>query len=449
MKNLARLLCVVALAVLGLLAGGARDAADSVAPRITWDGDLATITWDEALADPAAGPDETPFSILTGPCLGWLTDSSAVIGWEVVAAKSLTSSPYASLPADFDLERMRFRSATLSGLKSDTAYRYRLVSGRGKQAYLGKEYRFRTPPPADSKKLRFAVIGDTQNFASQPWTDINRKLYADINAWDAPLLLHVGDIVFTGWGPGINGRKEWFRVFDLMRELRATRWLAPAMGNHDVKVGQLNWAPDYFRDLPPQRNAARPAQPPFYYSFDMANVHFVALSTEQRRTTADAKVYDRFTWQDQLAWLEEDLRQSKAPWKMAYFHQPLHTAGGNACPPEFRDDFGKLFDKNQVPILFSGHDHSYQRSLRIQNGSRELADNGTVQVISGGASNQFERRSSPPWSVLHVKLYHYLRVNIADDEMRVECITDEGSLYEAWKMKLAGQPERLSGPAKS
>ena len=34
-------------------------------------------------------------------------------------------------------------------------------------------------------------------------------------------------VVMTGWGPGLNGRKEWIRVFGLMRQLRATRWLAP------------------------------------------------------------------------------------------------------------------------------------------------------------------------------------------------------------------------------
>jgi hypothetical protein len=43
--------------------------------QVSWDGDRAAIAWKETLADPSAGPDEVPFSILTGPYLGWLTDT--------------------------------------------------------------------------------------------------------------------------------------------------------------------------------------------------------------------------------------------------------------------------------------------------------------------------------------------------------------------------------------
>ncbi len=251
---------------------------------VNWEGNLATVTWKEPLIDSKAAPGEVPFSVLTGPALGWLTDTRATIGWEVIARRGLDDPRKVALPADYDVKNVQPRSITLTGLKPDTMYRYRLTSSDGKYRYSGREFTFRTLPAPTATRLRFAVIGDTQRFATQPWTDINARLYKEILKWDPALVLHMGDVVMTGWGKGMNGRKEWFRVFDLMRDLRATHWMAPAMGNHDVQVGQLNWGAEGFPDLQAQQNnAAGKAQPPYYYSFDVANVHFVALSTEQRR----------------------------------------------------------------------------------------------------------------------------------------------------------------------
>ena len=446
MKLLLALLtgCLLTAAVLFSQAPPAPDT------QVTWDGDRATIAWKETLADPAAGPGEVPFSLLTGPYLGWLTDTQATIGWEVIARRGITDTFKASLPGDYDLKNLQFRSVTLTGLKPDTTYRYRLTASGGTYQYAGKEYSFRTLPPPAASSLRFAIIGDTQRFAQQPWTDINRRLYRDIQRWDPNLILHVGDIVMDSWGPGVNGRKGWFRLFDLMRDLRATHWLAPAVGNHDVSVGKQVWAPDYFADLPARpNNPAGRAQPPFYYSFDVGNVHFVALCTELRRIgankkdLADAKVYDRFTYNEQIAWLEEDLRASRAPWKIAFFHQPLHTAGGYPCRPEFYRDFGRLFDQYQVPVIFSGHDHSYQRTWRIKNATRQRADDGTVQVVSGGASNLHKQARSPDWNLFYLRVNHYLRAEVRGDTLRVDAVLDGGEVLESWEVKTAGQPKTL------
>ncbi len=447
MKRLA--LALTAVTVLGT-AGFFSQGQSARPPQVAWQGDLATIAWTEPLADPKAAPGEVPFSLLGGPQIGWLTDTQATISWEVIGRKGVTDVFKAPMPANTDLNNIQFRSAVLKDLKPDMTYRYRLTAANGRYRYASQEYRFRTLPPRTATKLRFAVVGDTQRFAQQPWTDINRRLFKDMQKWDPALVLHLGDVVYDSWGPGINGRKGWFRFFDLCRDLRASTFMAPVMGNHDITVNQkVIWGPTYFADLPAQQNnAAGQAQPPFYYSFDVANVHFVALCTELRRTgpkkedLADAKVYDRFTYKEQVAWLEEDLRSSRAPWKIAFFHQPLHTVGGYPARPEFRADFGRLFDKYRVPVILSGHDHSYQRTWRVRNASREKADDGSIQIISGGASNLFTGKSAP-WNVLHARVNHYLRAEIDGDTLRVDAVLDDGSVFESWQMRTTGQPVTL------
>ena len=68
-----------------------------IAQTVTWQDDLAIIEWTETLADPTAGPGEIPFSIITKPYIGWLTDTSTTIGWEVIAEKTILDTlPYMS-----------------------------------------------------------------------------------------------------------------------------------------------------------------------------------------------------------------------------------------------------------------------------------------------------------------------------------------------------------------
>lgn len=419
----------------------------AVEATVTRAQDLFTIAWQESLADPAAPAGTVPFTILSGPFIGWLDRDSATITWEVIAVAKVTAKPYASLSAGFDLSRIQFRSARLTGLKPQTVYRYRLVARGANYQYEGPIYQFQTLPPDDAKEFSFAVIGDTQRFAGEPWTQINRDLYADIQRWNPPLVLHLGDLVYDAWGSGINGKKGWYRLFHLMRDLRATRLLAPCLGNHDVKPDIKIWGPDYFAAIPASKNSAGTAQPPFYYSFDVGQVHFTCLCTELRRPRLEGrrsadKVYERFTWQDQLAWCAADLQATRQPWKIVFFHQPLHTVGGYPCGADFREDYAPLLDRHGVQLILSGHDHSYQRTYRIRNTSRQRDDKGSVQVISGGASNLFNGRSAK-WNILHQKVNHYLRVWVAADKLRVAAVNTQGSEFDVWELPRVGQPRTL------
>jgi hypothetical protein len=447
------------------LSGAAGLAGSTFVPCLAWTdeqdkrvkrtGSEVTISWKEPLKDPQAKPGETPFSILTGPFVGWLTESQANIGCEVIAKKGITNAfkQVLALPGETDMRKdLQFRAFTISGLKPDTTYRYRLTSSDGAYRFASKVHQFRTLPAATATKVRFAVIGDTHGTTgpNQPWADVTARLFKDIQQWEPALVLHVGDIVHDSWGQRIDGRRGWPRVFDLCRELRASAFMAPALGNHDIQVGQRIWAPEYFANLPAQKsNRAGPANPPFYYSFDVANIHFVALCTEVRQRgpkgedLSGARVYDKFTYREQLAWLEEDLRGSRAPWKIAFFHQPLHTVGRYPCRPEFFHDFGGLFDRYKVAVLLSGHDHSYQRTRRINNATRRLSDDGTVQVISGGAAYLFKPVHKADWNVLHAQVYHYLRMEVSDETLRVDAVLDTGEIFESWEMKTMGQPTVL------
>lgn len=447
MKKYVASACFLVVLGIALVSGRATTAGKrNGAIAVSWQGNLATVEWKEALADPMAGAQEVPFSILTGPYLSWLSPTRATIGWEVVAEKSLSATPYAALASDYPTDKIQFRSVSLDDLKPDTEYRYRLVGQSGGAVYHSKEARFRTFPSASATTFRFAVVGDTQrgdHLAEA--AEIERKLFGLIHAWNPSLLVHMGDFLSLGRIDGIKGRAAWYRAFERNRLLRGSTFLAPTLGNHCWRGGKTAWYADYFPDL---LSATPAARPPFFYSLDVANVHFISLCTEVSSSAGGKDVAGErlrglpFSYREQMQWLELDLAQCKAPWKIVYFHRPLHTVGPHPCGDDFRKDAGALFDKHQVQLVLSGHDHSYQKTKRINNVTRALSDTGSVQVVSGGGDTRiFDRVRDTPWNIVHQKINHYLQVDVTAAEIQVRAVDVRGTVFDAWRLKTTGQPE--------
>jgi hypothetical protein len=224
------------------------------------------------------------------------------------------------------------------------------------------------------------------------------------------------------------------------------------LGNHDWSYSNKDTHPremDYFAAYPVGiKNSAvqpfpnyynEPPEPPYYYSFEVANVHFLCLT----QNIGVSPIQD---------WVEEDLKNCTKPWKVAFFHQPFHTAGFHPSPQKQIDAWGPLFDKYQVQLICSGHDHSYQRTKRIKNIGRTVSDTGSVQVISGGGGPQFSKVSDPDWNLAFHAVYHYTRVEVRGDTIHFAAVDTGGTVFDQWKLPLVGQPvsagTTLAEPAK-
>ena len=86
-----------------------------------------------------------------------------------------------------------------------------------------------------------------------------------------------------------------------------------------------------------------------YYTYARNNVRFFAL---------DSTLMDR----KQIAWLEAALRDSREEWKICYFHHPLYSnAARHGSSVDLRILIEPIFVKYGVNVVFSGHDHVYER----------------------------------------------------------------------------------------
>jgi 3',5'-cyclic AMP phosphodiesterase CpdA len=86
-----------------------------------------------------------------------------------------------------------------------------------------------------------------------------------------------------------------------------------------------------------------------YYTFARKGVRFLVLDTNLLNP-------------EQLAWADTVLTAGQEPWTIAYFHHPLYSdAGRHGSNIELRVALEPLLRRHGVNVVFSGHDHAYQR----------------------------------------------------------------------------------------
>ena len=289
--------------------------------------------------------------IVRGPVIAALDTTTATIAVETdvgveamiewgTTADALTQSK--TTPAG---KRHRFE---LAGLAANADVFYRVSAGVSRS----QVYSFHTMPPAGAV-VRIGVYGDVRGGHAT-----HRKLVAQMLREGLDLIAVTGDMVLHG-----ADEADWQRFFAVTRELLASVPYYPAIGNHDIGwAGARENTEDIF--ALPQGPAGRPLGT-YWYSRDISDVHLVFL---------DSNAYDRT---DQEAWLEADLaaaRAKKVRAILVFTHDGPYARGHHGGSPIARDRYVPILLGHRVDLVFSGHDHIYQRGDA----------KGLRYVVSGG-----------------------------------------------------------------
>jgi acid phosphatase type 7 len=150
----------------------------------------------------------------------------------------------------------------------------------------------------------------------------------------------------------------------------------PSPGNHDYKT---SGAAGYFRYF-----GIRAGPPGLgWYSYDLKGWHIISLNSEH---VGDAA---------QLAWLENDLKETTKPCIIAYWHHPLFSSGGEHGDQSFdkgrrTDRFWRLLLARGADVVLNGHDHDYER-FDPQNSSGASLASGLREFVVGTGGG--ERRT--------------------------------------------------------
>jgi len=71
---------------------------------------------------------------------------------------------------------------------------------------------------------------------------------------------------------------------------------------------------------------------------------------------------------EQMKWFEDELKKSTSKWKIPFFHHPLYSSGErHGSDIRLRKVIEPMLLANNVSVVFTGHDHFYERT-KPQNG---------------------------------------------------------------------------------
>ena len=248
--------------------------------------------------------------------------------------------------------------------------------------------------PAAADSVKFAVIGDSGTGDPPQYQVADQMMrFRAKFAFDRVLML--GDNIYGGQTPQdfvAKFSKPYKALLDAGVKFYAS------LGNHD-SPNNKNY---------PLFNMGGER----YYSVVAKNVRFIALDSDQ----LDRK---------QMAWLQDTLKNSKEDWKICYFHHPLYSDGithGSAV--DLRVVLEPLFVTYGVTVVFSGHDHIYER-ITPQKGITYFVEGAGGQLRKGDSVR------SPMMAKVFDQDQSFMLVEIDGDLLSFQAISRTGVIVDS------------------
>lgn len=272
---------------------------------------------------------------------------------------------------------------------------------------------------SQTKGISFLVFGDSGSGSTK-----QKKLASLMLKYPFDLVLHTGDVAYP------YGSTEFYQwnFFQIYSEHLKRGKIYPAPGNHDYQNDGLISYLEAF-NLP--TNAISNSDKERYYSFDKGNVHFIALDTNTPLDQVSPARSD-----DMADWLEKDLSARKdIQWTVVYFHHPAYSSGSvHGGDLRVQEKIVPILEKYRVDIVFSGHEHHFERSCPIKKGV--CAEGGIQYIVTGGGgAGLYDFAKDKPLTLASKKEFHFMNVVADNCQMNIEAVGEEGDVFDESMIK--------------
>ena len=242
--------------------------------------------------------------------------------------------------------------------------------------------------------VRFAVIGDNGTGDEAQYA-VGRQMASARATFPYDLVLMLGDNLYRRASPEVYA-SAFERPYKAL--LDAGVLFVAVLGNHD--------SPESVRYPRWNMNGRR------YFTFTRGHVRFFAIDTN----LLDA---------EQLDWLGRALDEAQEPWKIAYFHHPIYSNGKrHGSNVELRVRLEPLFVRHGVQVVFSGHDHFYER-LKPQKGITYFVAGAGGQLRKGGVDR------SATSAVVFADDQSFMLIEVTPHALRFRAITRSGTVIDS------------------
>ena len=348
-------------------------------------------------------------AVIRGPYLQLATPTAMTIRWRTdlpTTSRVRWGTVPGSLGAGMNDARVTTEHVVrLRNLLPNTRYYY-TVGSTARILAGGADYSFVTAAPAGTARpLRIWVLGDSgsNTFSAFAVRDAYYAFSADRHT---DLWLLLGDNAY------FRGTDDEYQaaLFEKYPEMLRQSAVWSTLGNHDgIRANSQKCSGPYYDIFTFPRTGEAggvPSRTEAYYSFDVANVHFICL---------DSNGSDRSPGGPMLTWLREDLAATSQTWIIAFWHQPPYSKGDHDSDEELqlvemRQNAVPILEEGGVDLVLCGHSHFYERTSLIDGhygpsttfSETHKVDGGDGREDSGGAYHKPTAGPAPHQGTVYV-----------------------------------------------
>jgi predicted phosphodiesterase len=269
--------------------------------------------------------------------------------------------------------------------------------------------------PNEDRSIKFAVIGDSGR-GWQPQHDVAAQMVSFRERFDFDFVLMAGDNIYEGPATAEDYRIKFEDPYKALLEAGVKFYAV--LGNHDDPQ-QVHYEPFNMKGNR-------------YYTFTPPVDPITRWDTRVRFFALDSTNLDG----EQMKWFEHEAAESRAEWKIALLHHPLYTSGRYTLASRaLRFTLESSFVNGGIDIVFSGHEHIYNRSE---------PQKGVLYFVTGGAGS-LRAGDVRPSNVIakgYDEDFHFMLVEIADEGFFWQAINRKGVTIDAGSMRLATEDTR-------
>jgi 3',5'-cyclic AMP phosphodiesterase CpdA len=249
-------------------------------------------------------------------------------------------------------------------------------------------------------KVRFAVLGDWgtgdgdgKGIASRMWSHHQSRRF--------DFVIAAGDNIYPD-GDGRHFAKHFEQPFAPLLRDRVNFYAV--LGNHDVERGRQDQCQ--------------------YPLFNMDGKGYYML--QQGGGLVDFFMLDSTDFgATQAGWFESTLKASSSRWKIAVFHHPLYSSGTkHGSNLSLRRKLEPMLTRYGVNVVFSGHDHIYER-VKPQQGIQYFVTGAGGKTRRGGV-----KLDSPIRHVSFDRDNHFMSIEVEHGRIAFQAISEAGLIVD-------------------
>ncbi len=130
----------------------------------------------------------------------------------------------------------------------------------------------------------------------------------------------------------------------------------------------------------------------------------------------------------QLIWFDRQLSESKAEWKIVFFHHPIYSSGRYAgSSAARRSTLERVLVEHSVDVVFAGHEHLYERMA---------PQHGVVHFVAGatGSVRVGDLRPSSYQVVGYDRDLSFMLLEMVGDALYFRAVTRLGETIDSGKI---------------